>query len=39
MVQEKAIRGAKKRMEANEKRSVISYDESDVYKPNAKKMP
>jgi hypothetical protein len=26
-------------MEANEKRSVISYDESDVYKPNAKKMP
>lgn len=39
IVEEKALKSAKKKMKWSEEKVVISYDESDVYKAGAKKMP
>ena len=39
IVEEKWLRSAKKRIKNMSEKVIISYDESDVYKPDAKKMP
>jgi len=39
IVSDKALRIAKMKIEESESKVTISYDESDIYKPNAKKMP
>ena len=39
IVSEKALRIAKMKIEESKDKTIISYDESDIYKPDAEKMP
>jgi hypothetical protein len=38
VIEEKAYRSAKKKIQEDDKFVYMSYDESDIFKPNAEKM-